>query len=351
MSLKTKVTAKIEEVRHRRPFLDHLVRTVEHYGSSKGSLQAGAVTYFGFLSFFPILALAVFVVGQVAQIYPDANHQLVKAIDQVLPGMVGSGEGQVSLSSVQSFSGWAGLIGLLGVMYSGLGWLSAMRESLEVVFELPAKEQPNFVFGKLRDLVTLAVIGVTLIVAVAISGAVIGFSNKILDALGLASSLSPLLVLASVAIGLAANTLLFFVMFKLLVEPHAPKRSLWSGALLGAVGFEVLKQLSGYLIASTKQQPAFQAFGIALILVVWINYFSRVVLYAASWAHTSPESREVQDRLALEADRHEESMKEITRVQLHEAPEDSGPVSPKVAFAGGAAAMLGFIAVVRRRKD
>jgi membrane protein len=350
MSIKSKVTTKIEEVRRRRPFVDHLVRTVEHYGSVKGSLQAGAVTYFAFLSFFPILALAVFVVGQIARIYHDANHQLVQAIDQVLPGMVGSGQGQISLSSVQSFSGWAGIIGLLGVMYSGLGWLSALREALEAVFELPAKEHPNFVIGKVRDLITLAVVGLTLMVAVAISGVVIGFSDKILGAVGLATSLSPLLIVLSVVIGLAANTLLFFVLFKLLTEPHAPKRSLWSGALLGAVGFEVLKQLSGYLIASTKQQPAFQAFGIALILVVWINYFSRVVLYAASFAHTSPEARAVTDRLALEADRQEESMKEITRVQLHEAPEDSGPVSPKTAFAGGAAAMLGFIAVVRKRR-
>ena len=172
-----------------------------------------------------------------------------------------------------------------------------------------------------------------------------------LDALGLGTSLSPLLIVLSVVIGLAANTLLFYALFRLLVEPHAPQRSLWSGALLGAVGFEVLKQLSGYLIASTKQQPAFQAFGIALILLVWINYFSRVVLYAAAFAHTSREARAVSERLALEADRQEESMKELTRVQLHDGPvHDTGSASPKAAFAGGAAAMLGFIALVRRRK-
>ena len=351
MSLKDNATATIQQVRRRRPFVDHLVRTVQHYGSAKGSLQAGAVTYFAFLSFFPILALAVFVVGQVARIYPHANDQLVKAIDQVLPGMVGSGPSEISLSSVQSFSGWAGVIGLLGVMYAGLGWLSALREALEAVFELPAKEQPSFVGGKLRDLVTLAVVGVTLIVAVTISGAVIGYSDKILHAVGLGTSLSPLLIALSIVIGLAANTLLFYALFRLLAEPHAPQRSLWSGALLGAVGFEVLKQLSGYLIASTKQQPAFQAFGIALILLVWINYFSRVVLYAAAFAHTSPEARAVSERRALEADRQEESMKELTRVQQHDGPEhDTGSTSPKAAFAGGAAAMLGFIALVRKRK-
>ena len=39
--------------------------------------------------------------------------------------------------------------------------------------------------------------------------------------------------------------------------------------------FEVLKAASFLLLASTQGSPAFQAFGIALILLVWINYTSR----------------------------------------------------------------------------
>jgi membrane protein len=63
--------------------------------------------------------------------------------------------------------------------------------------------------------------------------------------------------------------------------------ALWSGALVGAIGFEALKRASTWLLDSTANQPAFQAFGIALILLVWIYYFSRVVMYAAAWAHTA----------------------------------------------------------------
>ena len=81
-------------------------------------------------------------------------------------------------------------------------------------------------------------------------------------------------------------------MFRLLAAPDIPKRAMWSGALLGAVGFEILKQVSGLLIRATQNQPAFQVFGLALILLVWINYFSRVILYAASWAWTHPLARE-----------------------------------------------------------
>ena len=127
-----------------------------------------------------------------------------------------------------------------------------MRDALAVVFELPARDQPNFVLGKLRDLVTLVVIGVVLMVSVAVSGFVSGFAETVLGWLGLGSGLGPLLQALTVLLGLAANALLFFAMFRLLAEPRDPTRSLWQGALLGAVGFEVLKRLSGLLLASTK---------------------------------------------------------------------------------------------------
>jgi membrane protein len=86
------------------------------------------------------------------------------------------------------------------------------------------------------------------------------------------------------AAGVATGTVLFFAMFKVLAAPTVSHRALWSGALVGALGFELLKQSSTWLLGATAQQPAFQAFGIALILLVWIYYFARVLLYAAAWA-------------------------------------------------------------------
>ena len=47
----------------------------EHYGAVKAGQQAGAVTYFAFLSFFPILALAFFAVGLVAEVLPERREQ------------------------------------------------------------------------------------------------------------------------------------------------------------------------------------------------------------------------------------------------------------------------------------
>jgi membrane protein len=302
-SVKDRVAGRVESARERFALLDHLVRTVQHYGKVNGNAQAGAVTYFGFLSFFPILALAFFVVGQISIVYADAREDLVKVIDTFLPGIVGNDEGEIPLSTFEQNAATIGLLGLVGLLYAGLGWLSAMRNALEVVFETPDREQPNFVVGKMRDLVSLAVIGVVLLFSVALSGLIAGFSQDVLDLVGLDNTpvTAVLLWLVAHGLGIAATTLLFLAMYKLLVDPHLPKRSLLYGAILGGIGFEILKSLSVFLIGFTKNQPAFQAFGIALILLVWINYFSRVVVLSAAYAHTSPEAIEMRMHEALRA--------------------------------------------------
>lgn len=342
---------RLAALRERRPFVDHVVRMVQHFGEVKGSLQAGAVTYFAFLSFFPILALAFFVVGKVAKVYPRAKDDLVGAIDNVFPDLVG--KGGVPLSTIEEAAGAIALVGIVGVLYAGLGWITAMRAALVAVFELPSDEQLNFVLGKLRDLAVLLAIGSLLVVSVAVTGFVAGFADLLLGWLGLDTQLDWLVKLLAFALGFVANVVLFFALFRLLGRPHAPARSLWSGAVLGAIAFEALKRLSFLLLASTQNQPAVQAFGIALILVVWINYFSRVVLYAAAWAHTTPAAREVQERLELEADRSEFAMKELTHVELRETPVNASStrLKPRTAFAAGGASMLGLVAVLRRRKD
>ncbi len=335
---------RVDRVRRRRPLVDHLVRMQEHYGAVKAGQQAGAMTYFAFLSFFPILALAFFVVGLVSRVYDGADEDLRQAINTILPGIIGTGEGKLSLDDIRTFSGWAGVIGLAGVLYAGLSWVSALRDALVVVFEVPAQEQPGFVGAKLRDVLTLATLGVVLLVAVAATGFVSGFSGDVVGWFGLGAQLGWIVTLVTVVLGLAANALLFYLLFRLPAEPRTPSRSLWQGALFGALGFEGLKQVSKYLLESTKHQPAFQAFGIALIVLVWINYFSRVVLYAAAFAHTSPEARAARS--------------------VEDAPPVQGPPSPPLAarpelatgpawlppYVAGALSTLGLMALFRRRR-
>jgi membrane protein len=347
-SIVDKVKKRVTDAREHRPLLDQVVRTVEHYGAVNGSIQAGAVTYFAFISFFPILALAFAVIGFVAQVYPDAERDLVKAVDTVLPGLVGEGEGEISLHDIRDSAPGILSVGIVVVLYSGLGWLTSMRDALIVMFALPEREQPGFVVGKVRDVVALVLLGVILVLSVGVSGVVAGLSEEILDWVGLGSDLGWLLGAVAVVIGLAANAVLFFALFRILAHPDLPRRALWSGAILGAFGFEVLKQVSQLLLKSTASSPAFQAFGIALILIVWINYFSRVVMYAATWAYVHPAARALRpDRPSAVEGPQSPPLAWRDRLGADRADEPAA-VRWATPFAAGSAATLALVAVLRR---
>jgi membrane protein len=83
---------------------------------------------------------------------------------------------------------------------------------------------------------------------------------------------------------------------------------------------------------------------------VWINYFSRVVVYAAAWAHTSPEARAAREaRLVADQTVEGPRIDLVAAADVVRPGAGEGP-SGRAAFAAGAASMLGVVALVRRRR-
>jgi len=263
--------------------IEHAKRAARHYSDRDGSTLAAAVTYFAFLSLFPLLALSFAAVGLIANVLPDAQSALDASLRALFPGMIGDGPGQMSLAEIRRASGPVAGVGVVTVAYSGLSWIADMRDALGRMFDQPREPRPVGVRGRVASFaaqqvgnaVALASIGAALLVSVAISGGVLQLASRL-----------PLVSVAALVVGIATGAVMFFLMFRLLADPDLPGTALWSGAVVGAIGFEVLKRASTWLLDSTARQPAFQAFGIALILLVWIYYFSRVVMYAAAWART-----------------------------------------------------------------
>jgi membrane protein len=198
---------------------------------------------------------------------------------------------------------------------------------------------------------------------VALSGLVAGFSERLLGWVGIDPDSSvPGAVLWTLSHGLAitASTVLLLTMFRLLAHPHVPRRSLVDGAILGAIGFELLKGAAYFLIGMTKEQPAFQEFGVALILLVWINYFSRLVMYAAAYAYTSPAAVDLRARESMRApaaaiqeggaaaDEPAPSAVPESRVA---PPEETGRTRKRAAVVGLLVGVAGVLAALVRRRE
>ena len=302
--LKDRLMARVDAVRERFGLVNHAVETVLHYNNVQGNVLAGAVTYFGFLSFFPVLALGFAAVGYVALAYPKADEDLLTGLQSVLPGLVGEegSDAPIKISTFTDAARTATVFGAVGLLYTGLGWLSGLREALQAIFGVPPGDARNMVMGKLYDLVTLVVLGLVLVLSVSLSGLVTASLDATLGWLRLdgVPGMGVLAWAVAVSLGIAVTTALFLTMFKLLPNPDLPRMALVKGALFGALAFELLKALANTLISTATRNPAFALLGVSLVLLVYINYFSRIALLAASWAAMSAEGKPVLARREAE---------------------------------------------------
>ncbi|RVX47269.1 membrane protein [Nonomuraea polychroma] len=275
---------KVDDWRVRRLSFDHLIRAVHRYRLQYGDRLAGAVTYFAFLSFFPLVALSYAVLGIVVATSETTREALEVAIVERLPGIAA----QLDLDAIAKAKEAAGIIGLLGLLYAGLGALDALRGALR---EMSMTTEPplNFFLGKLRDLASLVMIGLTMISSVLVVGFATTATDNVLEFLfGSESALATTgLRLAGVAVSVGADWLLFLILLGWVARPTRPFRVIARGALLGAIGFGLLKQLATLLLGQTLGNPVYGTFAVIVGLLVWINFSARLVLYVAAWTATA----------------------------------------------------------------
>jgi membrane protein len=282
-----RVKERLRVARGRLPWLDHAVRAYDRNSEVQGGQLSAAVTYFGFLSFFPLLALAFALVGYISVVFPDAQDAVMRAVEDAFPSLIGSGEGQIDIQDVIDAKAGATLFGILGLAYAGLGWLDALRVSLRRVFGTDDVEL-GLVRKKLVDAVVMVLLGLALLLSLVVSSLATAATTYALDLAGLDTSVAATtsLKVLSVVLALMVNVVIFAILLSRLSGARLSWRQVRSGALLGAVGFEVLKLFGTFLIGRTTANPLYATFGVVVGLLVWINLVSKLTIFAGAWTAT-----------------------------------------------------------------
>jgi membrane protein len=282
----------LQKARAKYPWLDHLVRAGERYTERHGDHYAAAITYFSVLALVPILMVAFAVAGFILRSQPALLQQLQAAIGQQVPGQLGQTVNDVIAQAI-SQAGAVGVFGLVGALYSGIGWMSNLREALSEQWGQPP-ETPNAVKKLLFDLLALVGLGLALVASFAVSAAGTAFAQTLLELVGLADQgwARFLLGVLGILLGLAANWLVFLWVIARLPRAPVAVRSAMRAALIGAIGFEILKQVMQYYLTSVTSSPAGAAFGPIIGLLVFAFFTSRFILFIAAWAATAKENEQ-----------------------------------------------------------
>jgi membrane protein len=279
---------QLDKLRARYPWLDHLVRTATRYTEKHGDHYAAAITFFSILALVPLLMVAF-----AAAAFVLANNQaMLTEIQNAITAAVPPGLGELLNSVIDQAIAQrnaVGIIGLLGALFSGLGWMSNLREALSEQWDQRG-EPPSIVKRYGSDLLAMLGLGLAFGLSFAITGVGTGLSSTILEFLGLGDETWAqfLFFLAGLVVTLAANWLVFLWVIARLPRQHTPIRSAVKAAVLGAVGFEILKQVMTVYLSSVTSSPSGAVFGSLLGLLVFVNFVSRFILFVTAWAATAP---------------------------------------------------------------
>ncbi|PZS14302.1 MAG: inner membrane protein YhjD [Pseudonocardiales bacterium] len=283
-------------VRARYSWLDHLVRAGQSYTANHGDHYAAAITFFSVLSLVPLLMIAFAVAGFVLAGNPELLQQLLNQIHSAAPPGLDKTLDPVIAGAIRS-RGSVGIVGLLGALYSGLGWMGNLRDALTAQWQATQgqttqghDEQPpesaGFLRTKVFDLLALVGLGLALMASFALTGIGTAFASVVLKALGLGQNPGARLVLVvlAVAASVAGMWLVFLWVIARLPRQPVPLRSATHAAWFGAVGFELLKQAFAIYLDSVTNSPTGRLFGPVIGLMVFAYFVSRFVLFLTAWA-------------------------------------------------------------------
>jgi membrane protein len=282
--------SKFEQLKARYPWLDHLVRAGARYTEKHGDHYAAAITYFSILALVPLLMIAFAAAAFVLANNQDLLNQIQAGITSAAPPGLGDLLNKVIQQAIAQRSA-VGILGLLGALYSGLGWMANMREALSEQWDQRG-DPPTIVKRYGGDLVAMIGLGLALALSFAVTAIATGASHAIARFLGLEGQVwvQVLLTIAGILVTLVANWLVFLWVIARLPREPVTLRSAGRAAILASVGFVVLQQVMTVYISSVTNSPAGAAFGPIIGLLVFANFVSRFILFVTAWAATMKEN-------------------------------------------------------------
>lgn len=262
----------VDHYQRNHRWLGFPIAVVYKYADDQGGYLAALITYYGFLSIFPLLLLMLTILGFVLAGDAHLRVSLVNSALAQFP-VVGASLRTAITAPAGSTTGVA--IGILGTLYGSIGAAQATQHAFNKVWAVPRNERPNPIKSRLRSLVLLGTLGVGVLVTTVASGLTTA-AGTYGATVGTGLKIGGIVVVAVVNVGL------FMFAFRILTASEIPSRCLRLGAVIAGLGWEVIQLVGTYYVSRLKgTQEAYGVFGAVLGLIAWIYLLATMTVIAA----------------------------------------------------------------------
>jgi len=261
------------------------VKTIQEFLKDNCMNMAAAISYYGLFSIFPLALAAISISGFVLK-SPDLEAKLIDAIGELAPGS--SDFITSAIRGVISTRAATGVVGTLGLVWSATAVFNAIKRSINTAWGVT---QPRpFIKDKLMDFSMMAGAGALFLLSLSATAGIRvirELSSRQLNSLF--PTLSPdgdLLwnSLTTLLPGLL-TFLTFLLLYRFVPNTRVRFRDVWLGALVGAIAFEVAKNVFAWYMSSFASYSAvYGTLGKLIAFMMWIYISNAILLFGAELA-------------------------------------------------------------------
>jgi membrane protein len=237
------------------------------------SNMAASISYFAFLSLFPLILALIAVFGLILP-SETVQQQMIDFFAQYLPGSVSVI--QSNIPDIIRFRSAFGTAGIIGLFWSGTGVFSAVSRGINRAWNI--KYEHPFYIRKPRELGMILGTGILFLLSLGTSAALSFISGLNLPVP------AGLVNLATIFLAFSFSFVIFILLYKVAPLSWISWRYVWPGALLAALLFEIAKTLFiFYLNHYNSYNNIYGPLASVIVLLVWIYYSAFILLLGAEF--------------------------------------------------------------------
>jgi len=282
-------------VKYFKYWLHILKHAAQIWLESNAFSNAGSLAFFTLFSIAPVMIVIVSVIG-VFYGQQAAEGQIALQLQETIGAQAAEAVQQaVSSSSLKQGGLFATVAGILAMLVGATTVFGQMQNSLNTIWTVAPKPSRNsialFIRKRLTSLTIVLAVGFVMLVSLSLS---VGLRYILPTLQGWLPWYNVALGTLELIVSILVASLLFATIFKVLPDVQLRWRDVAVGSLLTAVLFTAGRSLIALYLSHTATASTYGAAGSLVLLLLWVNYSSLILLYGAAFTKANLLARGLQ---------------------------------------------------------
>lgn len=264
------IVERVDRFQQKHPASGFPLAVIYKYVDDQGGYLAALITYYAFLSFFPVLLLLSTILAFVLREYPEVQQDVLDSAISQFP-LLGD---DLNRPEGLQFNGLGFVVGVLVALYGGLGVGQALQHAMNTAWGIPRNERGNPVKQRLRSFLILGTAGLALLATTLLNA----FSSGS-GAFGF--ELGPWRSAAVFVLSVVINTGVFSLAIHIATARKLHRGEVLPGAIAIAVMWQLLQTFGAtYVRAVQGSNATYGTFALVLGLLAFL-YVAAVTVVVA----------------------------------------------------------------------